>query len=146
MKIWIELVFLESESDLFQIDIDINDKLKDIKNKLIYYPSEQTWYLNNKLDDEFCSWNTYDIYQVYIKENWMNIKILANGEEYILKMFKPSYTVYDIKLRIFDIIKVIPPNITLIFNNQVLENTRTLRSYSIMNNSELNIVLKLKTG
>lgn len=146
MKIWIELIFLESENELFQIDIDTNDKLKNIKNKLLYYPEEQTWFLDKKLNLEFNEWTDYDIYQVFIKENWMDIIIDANGIEYKLIMFKPSYTIYDIKLRIFEEVKIIPPNITLIFNGTILQNNLSLRNYKIKDNSVIKLIINLKSG
>ena len=98
-------LFLESESDLFQIDIDTNDKLKNIKNKVLYYPSEQTWYLNNKLDEGFVP-GILMIFIKYILRKLDEYKNISKWGRYLLKMFKPSYTVYDIKLRIFDIIKL----------------------------------------
>ena len=61
-------------------------------------------------------------------------------------MVKESYTIYDLKLRIFETVKIIPPQIILIFNNKVLEDNQQLGSLKIKNNDIIQGILNLKSG
>ena len=54
--------------------------------------------------------------------------------------------IYEIKLLIFKIFKIIPPNINLIYNNIILEDEDFIGKYQIKNNSVLKLIPKINSG
>jgi len=147
MKIYLEVILLESEKEFKSYEIEDKSNLLELKKLLPFENDSQIWYLNsNKLLDDFTNWNSCDVYKVYIREKWIDIFLEFNGTRYKVNMVKESYSIYDLKLRIFEIVKIIPPNVTLIYDSKVLENNKTLGSLNIKNNDVIQGILNLKTG
>lgn len=147
MKIYLEIILLESEKQFKSLEIKESSNLLELKNLLPYQNNSQVWYLNsNKLSNNFVNWKSHDVYKVYVREEWIDIFLQFNGTNYKVNMVKESYTIYDLKLRIFETVKIIPPQIILIFNNKVLEDNQQLGSLKIKNNDIIQGILNLKSG
>ena len=147
MKIYLEIILLESDKEFKSFDIDENSSLLELKKLLPFEKESQLWYLNsNKLSNNFTNWNSYDVYKVYVTEKWIDIFLQFNGQLYKVNMLKESYDIYHLKLRIFEKVKIIPPNIVLTFNQKILLDNETLGSLNIKNNDVIKVVLNLKSG
>lgn len=147
MKIYLEIILLESDKEFKSFDIDENSSLLELKKILPFEKDTQVWYLNsNKLSDTFKNWNSVDVYKVYVREKWIDIFLEFNGELYKVNMVKESYDIYHLKLRIFEKVKIIPPNVILIYNQKILLDNETLGSLNIKNNDVIKGILNLKSG
>ena len=147
MKIYLEVILLESEKEFKSFEIEDKSNLLELKKLLPFKTDSQVWYLNsNKLLNNFTNWNSSDVYKVYVREKWIDIFLEFNGTRYKVNMVKESYIIYDLKLRIFEIVKIIPPNVILIYDNKILEDNKTLGSLSIKNNDVIKGILNLKSG
>ena len=147
MQIWVELIFVDVDSKIISLEIDSGSKLSQIKNMIPYGEMDQNWYFDSvKMADDFSDWISSNIYKIFIKEKWFDIYLIANNKKHLVRMVKSSYSVYDLKLRIFDQVKIIPPKVSLIFRNELLKDNQILAGLNIGPNSEIKLVLNLKSG
>ena len=74
MKIYLEVILLESEKEFKSYEIEEKSSLLELKKILPFENDSQIWYLNsNKLLDDFRNWDSSDVYKVYVREKWIDI-------------------------------------------------------------------------
>ena len=60
MKIYLEIIFLESEKQFKSLEIKETSNLLELKNLIPYQNNSQVWYLNsNKLSNNFTNWKSH---------------------------------------------------------------------------------------
>jgi hypothetical protein len=148
MIMLIEIISFNQPNDYIEIDIkeyNINAKNK-ISELTGTYPKDQLWLINSKLLDKKIKLNKSDKIRIILNNEWIQISINYNNEIIKLPSMSSRNKIYEIKLLIFKIFKIIPPNINLIYNNIILEDEDFIGKYQIKNNSVLKLIPKINSG
>lgn len=115
-----------------------------IKEQILYY--QDSILEDNKLLNYYTSEKSITI-NLLIMEIPFEIKLkMMTGKEIIIKNITSHILIEEIFLLLFYYNDLHPDDINLVFQGKVLDRSKKLCYYKIIDQSTLNIIIKLKTG
>ena len=156
MRIFINILFINLESDIYAIEVTDQTSLNQAKQLLLeqsyIYPEEQVWFCNNTtIINSNISWDIKNQYSVIVNNIWLNFKIKTMiGTIIEVNHLTSRDKVSIMKYHIFEKSNLHPKNYQLIYTknnkNITLHDETPLGKYFIPNNSTINLIIKLNTG
>lgn len=150
MEHLVEILFLNKENEY--IKLDFTNKIIELKLfvKEMFGPNidEQIWLLNEKnIKSDFLQIKKNDNIKIIINNKYYQIYIKNINNQLIkLPRINSTHTIYNIKLLLFSKFKIRPDKFKLLFNNNILNDSKYISYYNIKNNSILNIIINNNSG
>ena len=157
MDIFVNLLFINMENEIYKINVKENTTLADakelIREQSCVYPEEQIWFINNnpaKQLDNF-DWSKSSNYSIIVNTKWFDFKIKTiTGNIIDVKYLSSRDKISIIKYHIYQKIKLNPSSYKLLarISSKMtpLHDDEMIGKYFIPNNSTIELIINLNSG
>ena len=146
----VEILSLNDETQYFSFNTESNlDSIKKkLKEDIGININEQLWFINGDTLTNNINISKNDNICVVVDSKWIELKLnFFNNKKFKLPLISSDINVYELKLVIFSLEKILLPNqINLIYKNTILEDSKKISDYNIVNKTTLNVKLNIKSG